>query len=321
MPTAILVDGAYFLKRYAFVRGEQKDAKQTAKDLFTWSIAHLEDKDYGRRDLYRIFFYDCAPFEKKIHNPISGKVVDFSKTATSVFRKEFHDELRKQRKVALRLGRLSDKSGWSIKDERMKDLLAKRIRVEDLTEKDITFNVRQKGIDMRIGLDIATMAFKKQVDQLILLSGDPDFVPAAKLARREGIDFILDPMWKEIPEDLLEHIDGLKSTCPRPKAMRRPGEESGPGAGEDARQHSAAHAGGAGGHGQEGRPIYSAEGRAGADSRTGHEGREAFAARAGARSGQTQGGFRAPISRPKPFGASGPRIRSVHSETESDFDN
>ena len=43
-----------------------------------------------------------------------------------------------------------------------------------------------------------------------------DFVPAAKLARREGIDFVLDPMWSTIRPDLHEHIDGLKSVCPRP---------------------------------------------------------------------------------------------------------
>ena len=50
----------------------------------------------------------------------------------------------------------------------------------------------------------------------LLISGDSDFVPAAKLARREGIDFVLDPMWSAIRPDLHEHIDGLKSTCPRP---------------------------------------------------------------------------------------------------------
>jgi uncharacterized LabA/DUF88 family protein len=65
---------------------------------------------------------------------------------------------------------------------------------------------------MRVGLDIAAMAFKRQVKQIVLVAGDSDFVPAAKLARREGIDFILDPMWAPIRDDLHEHIDGLRST-------------------------------------------------------------------------------------------------------------
>ena len=83
--------------------------------------------------------------------------------------------------------------------------------LDSLEEKDFIFNATQKGVDMKIGIDIASLAYTKQADQIILLAGDSDFVPAAKLARREGIDFILDPMWAEIKPDLFEHIDGLKS--------------------------------------------------------------------------------------------------------------
>ena len=51
-------------------------------------------------------------------------------------------------------------------------------------------------MNMRIGIDISSLAIKKQVDQIVLFAGDADFVPAAKLARREGVDFVLDPMWR-----------------------------------------------------------------------------------------------------------------------------
>lgn len=71
-------------------------------------------------------------------------------------------------------------------------------------------------MDMKIGLDIASVSYKKQVDQIVLVAGDADFVPAAKLARREGIDFVLDPMWNTVPSDLHEHIDGLHSTSTKP---------------------------------------------------------------------------------------------------------
>lgn len=66
---------------------------------------------------------------------------------------------------------------------------------------------------MRIGLDIASLANKHLVDQIILIAGDSDFVPAAKHARREGIDFILDPLWNHIKPSLNEHIDGLVTRC------------------------------------------------------------------------------------------------------------
>ena len=60
-----------------------------------------------------------------------------------------------------------------------------------------------------------SLSFKKQVDRIILISGDSDFVPAAKQARREGIDFILDPMRSPIKDDLFEHIDGMRTKAPK----------------------------------------------------------------------------------------------------------
>lgn len=218
MPTAILVDGSYFIKRYRTVSNPPShyDPRVVAKDLFTWCLKHLDDKDTGRRELYRIFFYDCPPLTKKAHNPVSKKPVDFSKTKEAAFRLELHSQLKKQRKVALRLGRLSDHAHWAIRPAVTKDLLSGKTQIASLSEDDVHYDVRQKGVDMRIGLDIASLAFKRQVEQIVLIAGDSDFVPAAKLARREGIDFILDPMWQPIPDDLHEHIDGLRSTCPQP---------------------------------------------------------------------------------------------------------
>ncbi len=76
---------------------------------------------------------------------------------------------------------------------------------------------------MRIGLDISTLTLKKQADTIVLVAGDSDFVPAAKLARREGVEFVLDPLWQKINADLFEHIDGLQSTVPGPGSLRAPG--------------------------------------------------------------------------------------------------
>lgn len=79
---------------------------------------------------------------------------------------------------------------------------------------------------MKIGIDIASLAYKKQIDQIILISGDSDFVPAAKLARREGIDFILDPLWASIKPNLHEHIDGLRSNRKKLPAVSSQTEEA-----------------------------------------------------------------------------------------------
>ena len=45
-------------------------------------------------------------------------------------------------------------------------------------------------------------------------------MPAAKLARREGIDFILDPMLANVEPQLFEHIDGLKNVQPPSDKLR-----------------------------------------------------------------------------------------------------
>lgn len=220
MKTAILIDGAFFIKRIRALQLCQNpyDATRMSDLVFRYAILHLKHNINGKEqidDLYRIFFYDCIPFEKKMHNPISKKAIDFSRTPEAQFRHQLHNELKKKRKLALRLGKLSDNATWILKPPVMKAFL--KDRATPITENDVMLDVKQKGVDMRIGLDISSIALKKQADKIILFSGDSDFVPAAKLARREGIDFILDPMWNHIPPDLMEHIDGLKTQCPKPK--------------------------------------------------------------------------------------------------------
>ncbi len=121
------------------------------------------------------------------------------------------DELKRRRKYALRLGVLAERPNYNLRASVTKDLLAGKRTLESLTEGDFEFNAQQKGVDMRIGIDIVSLALKRLVDQIILIAGDSDFVPAAKLARREGIDFILDPMGADIKADLFEHIDGLET--------------------------------------------------------------------------------------------------------------
>ena len=122
------------------------------------------------------------------------------------------EELRKQRKVALRLGFLKNSSKeWTIKSSLTKDLISGKKTVDELGEHDVVYPLDQKAVDMKIGLDIASLAYKTQVHQIILIAGDSDFVPAAKFARCEGIDFILDPMLNPIHPSLYEHIDGMRT--------------------------------------------------------------------------------------------------------------
>ena len=216
--TAILVDGGFYRRKYA--KGAEHSPEEAAEALVRYCYRHLHEHHVDH-DLYRICYYDCNPCSKKIFHPLKNRTVDFAKTPHYAWMNQFLKELTKKRKVALRLGNIDEGSATYVLTERAtKDLVLKRRSADDLTENDFSTSIKQKGVDMKIGMDIASMAYKKQVDQIVLIAGDADFVPAAKLARREGIDFVLDPLGHGIKDDLFEHIDGKRS-CGDPYASRR----------------------------------------------------------------------------------------------------
>lgn len=220
MKTAILVDGGFYRRRAQIILGDT-DAKTRADELINYCRRHLKLHGENNNDLYRIFYYDCPPASKNLYHPFLKKQIDLSKTDLYLWMNQFLDELKKKRKVAIRLGKLAEEQAcYTIRTDIVKKLYNGNKNFADLTEQDFCLNIDQKGVDMKIGLDIASMAYKKQVDQIVLISGDSDFVSAAKLARREGIDFILDPLGAPIKPDLFEHIDGLR-TCDKVFTAKR----------------------------------------------------------------------------------------------------
>ena len=76
-----------------------------------------------------------------------------------------------------------------------------------MSPQDVVPKVRQKGVDMRIGLDIASLALKRLVSTIALVTGDSDIVPAMKLARREGLRVLLDPLGHSVRPELKVHAD------------------------------------------------------------------------------------------------------------------
>ncbi|CCZ34610.1 putative uncharacterized protein [Firmicutes bacterium CAG:646] len=218
LKTAILVDGGFYRRRAQSVFGD-KSAEDRAVELANYCKRHLNSHGEDN-DLYRIFYYDCAPSAKRIYHPFLKQQVDLGKTDLFEWTTLFLNELKKKRKFAIRLGKLAEEQAhYTIRPEVVKKLCNGKLNFADLEEKDFYLEIDQKGVDMKIGLDIASMAYKQQVDQIVLISGDSDFVSAAKLARREGIDFILDPLGAAIKPDLFEHIDGLR-TCDKLYSIR-----------------------------------------------------------------------------------------------------
>ncbi len=215
---SIHIDGGYFLKRLPDInRNLNKDPDSVSKALDFIVSGHLnklnETYQYANpfSMLYRVFYYDARPFGNAQTRPVSGQRIDFSRTDEALFRKSLHELIRQKRKYALRLGKVVKESGWCLSEQAGRDLRDGRLSVKDISDEHFRLGLRQKGVDMRMGIDMTSIALKKQANIIILVTGDSDFVPAAKLARREGIEIILDPMWRSVKPELHEHIDGLFS--------------------------------------------------------------------------------------------------------------
>ncbi|MEP2892265.1 NYN domain-containing protein [Tateyamaria sp.] len=250
-----MIDGSFFLQRIKNWPGiEAKNSTSVKRAIVLMCQNHIRNLTGTGTDanwldhVYRMFFYDAHPYEGAPFNPIGQRQINFSKSNEASFRRELFDLLRKERKFALRLGILKAERTWTPHDKKLKAMLKLCHHVEDieklidgkatasdvdmdalkvalshwhnLSEDDVYFPLRQKGVDMKIGLDIASMTLKRQVDTIVLVTGDSDFVPAAKVARREGVEFILDPMWQSVDGDLMEHIDGIASGFDKPYRVK-----------------------------------------------------------------------------------------------------
>jgi uncharacterized LabA/DUF88 family protein len=222
---AVLIDLAFFLVQHRRRQSHKHplDAQHAAKTIWATARAHIEDGD----ELYRILVYDCKPLTKKTHHPVTQRVIDFSRTEMCEFRCELHQKLVSMRKVALRLGELADRNRWIIRATPTRALLKRTLSLDELQEHDVVYDVEQKGVDIMIAIDAVSLAYKRLVDRIVLITGDSDFVPAAKLARREGLDVVLDPLWAPISPSLNEHIDGLRTYWRKPAKQEQRLREGG----------------------------------------------------------------------------------------------
>lgn len=147
--------------------------------------------------LFRIFYYDCPPYSGTANLPVSGTQYAFSGS-----------------------------DGW-LKTLAAKDMFAVRygvlkfrgfvpksvpIATRPLTDADFKPVFEQKGVDMRIGLDIANFCETRAVERIVLLTNDTDCVPAMKYARIAGLQVVLMafPGLRAAPE-LSRHADFHRS--------------------------------------------------------------------------------------------------------------
>lgn len=181
---AVFIDGGH-------ARALVKAARLTYNPDYIEKIAHACVA--SDETLLRVLYYDCAPFVGRVTLPVSGTEHQFDGSDAWL------RALAQRDLFAIRRGVL-----------KFRGFKPKRIPIagEPLTDDDFKPDFEQKGVDMRIGLDIASHAAQRSLDRIVLLSGDTDCIPAMKHARISGLQVVLAslPNHRVAPE-LLWHSD------------------------------------------------------------------------------------------------------------------
>ncbi|HEX5010709.1 MAG TPA: NYN domain-containing protein [Planctomycetota bacterium] len=197
---ALLLDGGFVLKRLRHRLGRSADAADV----------QTEWQRIGRHplladsELLRVFYYDAPPAVGTITNPFDGKSEDLARTPQHAHARALHDRLALLPDTALRMGETVVR-GWHVRPETVRDI-ARRGRSLEAT--DLRLVIEQKGVDLRIGLDIARLSLLHLVDAVVVVTADRDLVPAFRFARREGLRLYLDHLGsKVVHRDLIAHAD------------------------------------------------------------------------------------------------------------------
>ena len=196
---AILLDGGFVIQR---LRGRLARSP-TPDDVLSECNRIAARTEFATLSLLRIYWYDAPPATARVVNPLSRERTDLRETPTYAARSRFQDELELRPNVALRRGELSV-HGWRVRDGALREI-ARTPRA--LAADDLELNLEQKGVDLRIGLDIARLALRRLVESLVVVTGDSDLVPAFRFARREGLRVFLDHLGGPVKRDLKAHVD------------------------------------------------------------------------------------------------------------------
>lgn len=197
---AVLLDGGFVRRRLGSSR-----APATAEHIKSLIATLSANPMLAGMRLHRIYYYDSAPLENTETRPLQGGDVAFGRQPMAARSLQLFDELKREPFMALRLGDLSFE-GWRVDTKKLTKAPGETVEIK---ADDLRPQISQKGVDMRIGMDIAALTLKRQVQVIVLVSGDSDFIPAMKFARREGCQLYLIPLGQHVKPAMLEHSDLL----------------------------------------------------------------------------------------------------------------
>lgn len=195
----LFLDGGFVKKKLQ----EKTKSFPTVQEIVDLCTTIMGKPRLQGRELHRVYYYDAPPLEGSAFNPLDGSKVNFSTTAAAASNRALIDSLELQPDFAVRRGLLMQ-SGWKLGKYALRNLKKKGGTV---TARDLVPDISQKGVDIRIGLDIASNALKRFADIFVLVTGDSDFVAPMKFARKEGIRVYLECMGHGVRRELKAHAD------------------------------------------------------------------------------------------------------------------
>ncbi|MCX6558479.1 MAG: NYN domain-containing protein [Candidatus Aminicenantes bacterium] len=196
----IMIDGGFFKKKFE----PKKKAPTNAKKVQEF-IKNVHDKHAKDFDLLRVYYYDCPPSDETLTNPISLKKINLKSSKEYANGIKLLHELKRTDFFAVREGKLSVK-GWKLREN------VKPSTSGAFKESDYKYDIHQKGVDIKIGIDIAWISYQHIADRIIIVTGDSDFIPAIKLARRQGIQVVLLTLNHGVYSELKDNVDVLDSS-------------------------------------------------------------------------------------------------------------
>lgn len=211
---AIMIDGGFLTKKLQ----ERYSRPATADDIVVECERLQLIPEIAEYELLRIYYYDAAPSTESLTHPVSQTIYNLAETERYRHSQRLLDQLVMRPNFALRMGRVTlSPNKWRLKPRVAREL----IRLpRALTDADFDLDLSQKGVDMRIGMDMARLALREMVRTVIVLTGDSDFVPAFKYVRREGVKVILDSMGGGGRVELRQHSDVVLAATPKAKTPR-----------------------------------------------------------------------------------------------------
>lgn len=188
MKTSLLIDGGY-------LRACANAANQHYDNAF---IANFSPHCFTPDEYQlRYYYYDAPQYRGRARLPVSNNLTNFTSND------QWLNDLAELERFAVRRGTVGFR-GWQPRNIPIQP-------AAPLTDADFKPIFEQKGVDMRIGLDIASFSQGRTTDRILLVSGDTDMIPAMKVARKAGLEVgLIQIPARALHQQLKAHADFVR---------------------------------------------------------------------------------------------------------------